>query len=151
MKARLWPWIVLAVVVIGVLVWAAWPGDSTRTDAERTRDLSSELRCPDCEALSVADSSTDTARAIRRDIRTRVEHGQSDAAIRQAYVDRYGESILLEPGGDGLGLLVWGLPVVALVLGGGGLVLALRRWRDAPRLHATEADEKLVESTRTES
>jgi cytochrome c-type biogenesis protein CcmH len=149
MKARLGPWAVLAVVVVGVLVWAAWPSDGARTDRERARDLSSELRCPDCEALSVADSSTDTARAIRRDVRARVDRGESDKTIRQVYVDKFGESILLAPEGSGLGVLVWGLPVVALLLGAGGLALALRRWRAAPKLHATEADEELVETTRS--
>ena len=99
----------------------------------------------------MADSSTDTARAIRREIRARVARGESDAQIRQAYVDRFGESILLEPEGSGLGVLVWGLPVALLVIGGGGLALALRRWHRTPRLHATDADEKLVETTRNEA
>ena len=41
-------------------------------------------------------------------------------------------------------MIVWGLPVVVLLLGGGGLVLALRRWRTQPVMHSTDADEELV-------
>jgi cytochrome c-type biogenesis protein CcmH len=141
---KTWPWILLAIVVVGIVAWAAWPDGGDRTARERTRDLAAELRCPDCEGLSVLDSSTSTARAIRADIRRRVDAGASDEKIRQSYVDRYGESILLNPEGEGLGVLVWGLPVLVLIVGGGGLVLALRRWRTQPAMRSTDADEALV-------
>ena len=36
------------------------------------------------------------------------------------YVDRYGETVLLKPSSNGLGVLVWALPIAALVLGAGG-------------------------------
>ena len=44
-----------------------------------------------------------------------------------------------------MSLLVWILPVVVVALGATGIVFALRRNRDQPHLHATEADERLVE------
>ncbi len=145
---RSWiPWIGLAVVVLALAVWALWPS-GTQTDAERVRGITQELRCPDCESLSAADSQTASARAIRRDVTERVAEGQSDATIRRAYVDRYGESILLEPERDGFGLLVWGLPLLILVGGGIGLFFAFRRWRGAEPLHATEDDEELVREMR---
>jgi len=141
-------WVALGALVIGALVWAAWPDSGPRTDRDRARDLAAELRCPDCEGLAVGDSPTSSARAIKTDIARRITAGESDADIRQAYVDRYGESILLNPEGGGLGVVVWGLPVVALILGAGGLAVALRRWRREPRLGATPADEELVERSR---
>jgi cytochrome c-type biogenesis protein CcmH len=146
--ARRWlPWIVLAVVVVGAVTWAAWPGGSPTLN-ERAHDLATELKCPDCEGLSVADSNTSTAGAIRADIKQRLARGQSDSEIKQHFVDLYGESILLSPSGSGLGFLVWGLPVVALLIGAGGLVIALRRWQRQPRMHATDADVALVEQAR---
>jgi cytochrome c-type biogenesis protein CcmH len=143
------PWIALAVIVVGAIAWAASSGDDEPASRARARELASELRCPDCEGLAVADSSTSSARAIRRDIERRIAAGQSDETIRQAYVDRYGGSILLKPEGSGIGVLVWALPVAALVAAAGGLALALRRWRREPPMHATEADEALVGRARS--
>ena len=40
--------------------------------------------------------------------------------IRDAYVAIYGEHILLTPSNGGLGVIAWGVPVVALVLGAAG-------------------------------
>ena len=149
MSTKSAPWVLLGIVVAVALVWAAWP-EGDRSVRERAHDLATELRCPDCEGLSVADSSTSSARAIRADLRRRIRAGESDADIRQEYVDRFGESILLNPEGGGLGVVVWGLPVLVLVLGAGGLVLALRRWRRDPPMHATSADEDLVARAQAE-
>ena len=145
MSRRLLPWIALAAVVVGALVAGSAAGRPDPSPAARARRLSAELRCPVCQGLSVADSPSSTARAIAADVRRRVDQGQSDGAIRQAYVDRYGEWILLQPRGSGFGAVVWALPVAGLVLGGGALVLAFRRWRRQPALEPTEADRALVE------
>ena len=142
------PWIALAAVVAVTLAIVVWPRGGAPSDAERVRSVGSELRCPDCESQSITQSSTETARAARADIRRRVAGGESDAEIRQAYIDKFGPSILLNPESGGLGILVWGLPAAALVLGAGGLVLALRRWRREPHLRATDADRELVQRAR---
>jgi len=147
-RGRGWiPWVALAAVLVAVVVWAVWPA-GTQTDAERARSVTRQLRCPDCESLSAADSQTASARAIRRDVAQRVAEGQSSDTIKRAYVDRYGESILLEPERDGIGLVVWGLPILILVGGGVGLFFAFRRWRTSAPVHATEADEELVREMR---
>lgn len=146
---RRWgPWIGLILVVGAVLGFALWPRPVDDAVAARTHALASELRCVDCEGLSVADSATQIARTTRADIAARVRAGQSDARIRRVYVDRYGESVLLKPASDGVGVLVWALPVAALLLGAGALALALRRWAREPRLSATPADEELVREAR---
>ena len=141
-------WVGLAVLAVLVLAVALWPSSGTPTVRARTRSLASELRCVDCEGLSVAESSTASARQTRRDIEARIRRGQSDQDIRQVYVDRFGESILLKPSSSGIGVVVWALPVIVLVVGAGGLVLALRRWGRQPRLVATDADEALVAQAR---
>lgn len=145
---RALPWVLLGVVVVGALVVATRPGGGARTVDDRVRDVASQLRCVDCQSQSVATSSTASARAMRDEIRRRVRAGESDARIEQAFVDRYGEFILLRPRGSGLGVVVWGLPVALLLVGGAGLVVALRRWRRQPRLTATPDDEDLVADAR---
>jgi len=142
---RRWgPWIALGVVVVIALAVVLWPhGD--QSSAARAQYLETQLKCPECQGLSVADSQAPTSRAIRSDIKRRIAAGQSDEQIRQAYIDKYGDSILLAPEDSGVSLLVWILPVVVLALGATGIVFALRRNRDEPHLRATDADERLVE------
>jgi cytochrome c-type biogenesis protein CcmH len=143
---RLLPLLALGILVVGALVVAGGrSGGSDPAPEARARRLAAELRCPVCQGLAVADSPSPTARAIAEDIRRRVDAGESDAEIRQAYVDRYGEWILLEPTGSGLGALVWALPAAGLVLGAGALALAFRRWRRELPLVPSEADRSLVE------
>jgi cytochrome c-type biogenesis protein CcmH len=142
---RRWgPWVALGVVVVIALAVVLWP-HGEQSSAARAQDLETQLKCPECQGLSVADSQAPTSRAIRSDIKRRIAAGQSDEQIRQAYVDKYGDSILLAPQDSGVSLLVWILPVVVVALGATGIVFALRRNRDEPHLHATDADERLVE------
>jgi cytochrome c-type biogenesis protein CcmH len=146
---RWWlPWLALvAVVLIAVIVVAARSSPS-RSPAARAARLDSELACPVCVGEAVADSDAPESRAIRADIVKRIRAGQGDGQIRDAYVAIYGEHILLTPSNRGLGVVAWGLPIVVLVLGGAGIVFAVRRWSTAPRLAATAEDESVVDRER---
>lgn len=146
MSARIAWALLVALVVVAVAVAATQSG--APSNGERVQALSEEIQCPECDGVSVAQSLAPTSRAIRKDLRRRVDAGESDDEIRAAYADRYGESILLDPDGSGLGVLVWGLPVALLIAGAGALVIASRRWRREPLMHATDADEALVQGTR---
>lgn len=115
----------LALVAILALLWLA---PAVASDAERTDALAAELRCPDCQGLSVADSQTASAREIRRQIDELVASGATDAGVRARFVARYGEWILLAPTSP----LAWALPFVALALGVAALVTWLVRRRPAP-------------------
>jgi cytochrome c-type biogenesis protein CcmH len=142
------PWIALAaVVVIAGLVLAARSGPSNAPAARAAR-LDNELACPVCVGESVADSNAPESRAIRVDIVKRIRAGQRDSEIRDAYVAIYGEHILLTPSNGGIGIVAWGIPIVALVLGGAGIGFAVRRWSTAPRLAATVEDEDVVDRER---
>jgi len=147
-RARNGSWIALGLVVIVTLWVAARPEPGTPSVRDRVRSVSSELRCVDCQSQSVAVSSTSSARAFRADIRRRIEAGESNAEIRRAYVETYGEFILLKPAGSGLGVFLWALPVVVVLMGAGGVALVLARSRRQPRLTATEDDEALVADAR---
>ena len=75
---RKWlPWIALGVVVVVALAIVVWPrGD--QSPAARAHTLETELKCPECEGLAVADSNAPTSRAIRADVKKRIAEGQSD-------------------------------------------------------------------------
>ena len=143
---RRWlPFLVLVPVVVVALLVGAGGGDGPPGPAARTARLSADVRCPTCEGLSAAESGTPAAAAVRQEIRRRVDAGESDAEIRAFLVSRYGKDIILTPEGTGVAALVWVLPVMAVVLGAGGLAFALRRRRTDGTATATAEDRQLVE------
>ncbi len=140
-------WSLLVIVAAAALAFGALDDAGPRTNADRVYDLARTINCPQCQGQSVAESDVAIAREIRADIAARVDAGQPDDAIRQVYIDRYGEWIVLTPSGDGLTSLVWVIPVVAVAAGLVVLGYAVRRWRvEAAGLDAaTDADRALVE------
>lgn len=142
--ARVAAGLMLTALVAGSVVAAASGKAEDSSPEARAERLSAVLRCPVCQGLSVADSPSTTARDIRDDLRRRVDAGQNDDEILDAYRDRYGEWILLRPPSEGLGALVWGLPILAFGLGAVGLTIALWRWRRGAGVRATAGDRRLV-------
>jgi cytochrome c-type biogenesis protein CcmH len=95
---------------------------------ERVEELSSSLRCPVCLNLSIEDSPDPLARAMKARVREMLAAGASPEEVRQHFVERYGDWILLTPEPQGLNLALWILPVLGLI---GGVILiwmAVRRW-----------------------
>ena len=115
----------LALTAVLALLWMA---PEVASDADRTEALASELRCPDCQGLSVADSPTSSAREIRRQIDELIAGGATDDEVRAHFVARYGEWIRLAPSAA----LIWIVPFAVLAAGTAGLVLWLRGRRAAP-------------------
>ncbi|MGH9030520.1 MAG: cytochrome c-type biogenesis protein [Acidimicrobiia bacterium] len=142
-RALSWAGIVL-LVVVALLIGTRTDGQPPAPDARADR-IAAELRCPVCQGLSVRDSDSPTARSIRNDIRQRIDDGEADEEIRQAYVERYGEWVLLRPAAGGFGALVWAIPAAGTVAAAGGLAFALRRWRRRRGMRPTSGDRLLVE------
>jgi cytochrome c-type biogenesis protein CcmH len=97
------------------------------TGAARADALAAGLRCPDCAGLSVADSHTASAVAIREQIDELVASGATDDEVKDHFTDRYGDWILLAPTSP----VTWLLPfaVVAAGIGLLGAWLLRRRSR----------------------
>jgi len=125
----------LALVVLN----AVRPGESpTRTQSAAA--IAAELRCPDCQSLSVADSHTASAIEIRRQIDELLRGGASPDAVRQHFVDRYGDWILLAPRSP----VAWALPFVVV-----GVGVALLVWL-RPRTAAEGRDTVVPEVAESE-
>ena len=60
---------------------------------------------------------------MRNVIRAKLEAGESEAQIISYFVERYGDSVLIEPPRRGIGLAVWIAPIGMLAIG------ALLLWR----------------------
>lgn len=97
---------------------------------QRTEAVASTVRCPVCQGLSVADSPTESAQAIKRELRDLLEVGYSEEQVL-GYLERsYGEFIRLEPKAKGFNLVVWLAPILAIL---GGLLLIAARIRGGHR------------------
>src|SRR5436190_14187060 len=125
----------LMLLLLAIPAWAPVHAD---TLDEETRQIAKQLQCPVCSGSSVADSPSDLAGQMRGVIRSKLEAGESREAIVQYFVDRYGDSILIEPPRRGFGLAVWLAPVAILVVGAILLGSLLRAWL-RPRWSAAPA------------
>src|SRR5690606_27523341 len=74
---------------------------------QRARDISAGLRCLVCQNQSIDDSDADLARDLRILVRERLVAGDSNGAVEQYLVDRYGEYVLLNPRLGAHTLLLW--------------------------------------------
>ena len=93
----------------------------------RARALSQELRCMVCQNQSIDDSDAPLAKDLRVLVRERLSAGESDKQVIDFMVARYGEFVLLKPRVSAHTLLLWLAPFAALVIGGLGLIVFLRR------------------------
>jgi len=90
---------------------------------QRLAKLSHELRCLQCQNQTLADSPSDLAADLRREIRAQMKAGKSDQEIIAFLTQRYGQFILYRPRVSPLTYLLWFGPFVFLL---GGLVVLFR-------------------------
>jgi cytochrome c-type biogenesis protein CcmH len=96
-----------------------------------THDVASGLRCPVCQGLSVADSPSHTAVAMKDRVRVLVQAGYTPEQIDAYFVARYGEWVLLAPPPSGLTWGLWLAPGV-LLAAGAAWAFAMTRKRAEP-------------------
>lgn len=127
------PRVRLGAVVVALLLAAvaslAW-AQAEALDPE-VFSIGNELRCPTCVSESVSESSSAIAREMRVIIQDQLNQGRSRAEILAFFQERYGDWILLNPPARGVLLIVWILPVLAVLAGAVLLVRLVRRWRRA--------------------
>ncbi|MEZ5362812.1 MAG: cytochrome c-type biogenesis protein CcmH [Bryobacterales bacterium] len=119
--------------------------------AEASYDkLSHELVAPCCWKEALAAHRSPAADAARTELHGLIAEGKSESEIRDWFVDKYGERILLTPQGDKAQALFW-TPVVAAAIGLLAAAFLLRRWvagrtarlaspGPAPVLHIDDSD-----------
>ena len=101
----------------------------------RARALSAELRCMVCQNQSIDDSNADLARDLRLLVRERLKAGDSDEQVLDYLVSRYGEFVLLKPRFSEHTLLLWGMPIILLLIGG---VVLIRQVGRRPHIESKE-------------
>ncbi|MBB4256002.1 cytochrome c-type biogenesis protein CcmH [Rhizobium sp. BK008] len=108
----------------------------------RARALSAELRCMVCQNQSIDDSNADLAKDLRLLVRERIADGDSDEAVLNYIVSRYGEFVLLKPRIGMKTVLLWGAPVLLVLAGGLSLLVFARKRAGKPTGSKLTADEQ---------
>jgi cytochrome c-type biogenesis protein CcmH len=83
----------------------------------RARDLSKQLRCLVCQNQSIDDSDAELAQDLRREVRTQILAGASDAEVIDLLRGKYGDYVLLQPPVSPGTYLLWAAPVGIIILG----------------------------------
>jgi cytochrome c-type biogenesis protein CcmH len=98
---------------------------------ERFKALAEELRCTVCQNQSLADSDAPLAQDLRDEVFRMLQDGRSDQEIRMFMVERYGNYVLYRPPVVGHTLLLWGGPILLLLVGLVAAVIVIRKRRTA--------------------
>ena len=132
----------LVVLLVALVIGSGAFSGQPQTNAQRASAIESVVRCPSCIDVSVAQSETTTALAVRHEIERLVAHGRSTAEIKQTLVSQYGQTILLEPPDAAGFALIW---IVPIVLGAGAVgVIGLLFWRRSRQFAATRSAQTTV-------
>lgn len=94
---------------------------------QQFRQLTEQLRCPKCQNNSIADSNAMIATDMRRRVYDLMQEGKSRQEIIDYMVARYGHFVTYDPPLTPLTVLLWVLPLAAIVAGGWIIVARTRR------------------------
>ena len=95
------------------------PGPPPPVDAvpALAEEIADGLRCPVCQGLSAADSTSAAAVAMKDRVTELVAAGYDRADIEDYFVTKYGEWVLLAPKNEGITMVAWVAPALAMVFG----------------------------------
>ena len=81
----------------------------------------------ECNHVGCPDSDT-----MRNELQAAVTRGDSDSLVQQAFVQKYGPTVLAAPTTTGFDRIAWIMPFVVLLLGFGLVVYIVRLWKNRP-------------------
>ena len=144
--------VVLLIAVFWAPVLVLWPAPAGAVNPKemladpvlekRAREISKGLRCLVCQNQSIDDSDADLAKDLRIIVRQRLTAGDSDSAVVDFVVARYGDFVLLKPPFKGATLVLWLGPAAIAGFGLMAMVLFYRRRRAAGKPPPLSAEEK---------
>jgi cytochrome c-type biogenesis protein CcmH len=119
-----------ALLALGVFAFSGAGDPSTRFN-----ELGHQLMCIcgcgqillECNHVGCPDSD-----GMRNELMAAVSRGDSDSLVEQAFVQKYGPTVLAAPTTTGFDRTAWIMPFAALVAGFAVLLLIIRAWKDRP-------------------
>jgi cytochrome c-type biogenesis protein CcmH len=109
------------------------PGATPALTVARRNELEHRIRCQcgctlDVFTCRTTDFTCQVSPAMHRDVMALVEGGYGAQEIIDAFVDTYGQRVLMSPTKSGFNLLAWLTPGIAVIVGGTAILMVLRRW-----------------------
>jgi cytochrome c-type biogenesis protein CcmH len=103
--------------------------------ASRFNELGHQLICIcgcnqillECNHVGCPDSD-----GMRNELMSDVTRGDSDSLVEQAFVQKYGPTVLAAPTTTGFDRTAWIMPFAALIFGFGLVIFVVRAWKNRP-------------------
>jgi cytochrome c-type biogenesis protein CcmH/NrfF len=118
-----------------VLAAAVFAFSGASDPSTRFNELGHQLMCIcscgqillECNHVGCPDSD-----GMRNELMAAVSRGDSDSLVQQAFVQKYGPTVLAAPTTTGFDRTAWIMPFVVLLAGIGLVVYIVRSWRNKP-------------------
>jgi cytochrome c-type biogenesis protein CcmH/NrfF len=119
----------------GLLSVAVFAFTGAGDPATRFNELGHQMMCIcscnqillECNHVGCPDSD-----GMRNELMAALSRGDSDSLVEQAFVQKYGPTVLAAPTKTGFDRTAWIVPFVALAFGLGLVVLVVRSWKNRP-------------------
>ncbi len=143
---RLWVCLLVLLCMVGASAKEAVPMAEDLAVEQRLMAISENVRCLVCQNESLAGSRAGLADDLRREIRSQIKQGKTDAEITEFLVSRYGDFVMYLPPVKPLTWLLWFGPFALLVLAVLFLLRYLRRRPVQEPSPLTEAERRRAQS-----
>lgn len=87
-----------------------------KQDEQRAFYLARQLRCPKCQNQNLMESNASIAVDMKYRVFVMVDQGKNNQEILDFMTNRFGHFVLYNPGLSWQTLLLWGLPILCILL-----------------------------------
>jgi len=94
------------------------PEEVREVTADEVNKVAREVYCPVCESTPLDVCQTQACADWRELIRTKLANGETEQDVYDYFAEQYGGRVLATPPREGLNLLLWIMPVAAILIGG---------------------------------
>jgi len=126
-----------SITILSIALVAPAVAQEAVTDDD-VNEIAKEVYCPVCESTPLDVCETRACADWRELIRTKLGEGQTKQQIFDYFATQYGDRVLASPPREGIGLILWIWPVVALFIGVFFFGRYVRGLRAASEMDGTE-------------
>ena len=126
-------------MIVMLMVGCSFSSVTEISEVERrSTSINKMLMCPVCPGESIDQSQNDLAINMKRIVKEQIAEGKTDKQILNYFVQKYGVLVLMEPPRNGLGILVWTVPVAAFGVASMAVLFSLFLMRRRDRMNMQE-------------